>query len=184
MRALRSTPIEGTVLRRLILTAAAAACLAPAATATAAAPGIVLGGSQFDDAHALDAIHRSGVGWIRVYAYRNELEPRPGVLNARLAGAYAQSVRRHAWEGVRTEIVLVGTPSWESGSGDPLAAPDPAGFARFAERFSRAVPGVAAWEVWQEADAAKWWPAGPTRRPTRRCCRRPTRHCTPSAMRR
>lgn len=151
------------MFRRLCLTAATlAACLIPAAAATAAEPGVVLGGSQFDDARALDAVHRSGVGWIRVYAYRNELEPRPGVLNARLADAYAQSVRRHLWEGVRTEIVLVGTPSWESGSSDPLAAPDPAGFARFAQQFARAVPDVAAWEVWQEADAAKWWPSGPS----------------------
>ena len=173
------------LFRRLCLVAAtAAACLIPTAAATAAEPGIVLGGSQFDDARALDAIHRSGAGWIRVYAYRNELEPRPGVLNARLVDAYAQSVRRHCWEGVRTEIVLVGTPSWESGSADPLAAPDAAGFARFAQQFARAVPGVAAWEVWQEADAAKWWPAGPTPPPTPRCCRRPTPRCTPSATRR
>jgi hypothetical protein len=149
-------------LRRLCLAAATvAACLIAAATATAAEPGVVLGGSQFDDARSLDAIHRSGVGWIRVYAYRNELEPRPGVLNARLVDSYAQSVRRHLWEGVRTEIVLVGTPAWESGSSDPLAAPDPAGFARFAQQFARAVPDVGAWEIWQEADAEKWWPAGP-----------------------
>ncbi len=151
------------VFRRLsLLAATAAACLLSPALATAAEPGIVLGGSQFDDARSLDAIHRSGAGWIRIYAYRNQLEPRPGVLDARLADAYAQSVRRHLWEGVRTEIVLVGTPAWESGSSDPLAAPDPAGFARFATSFARAVPDVAAWEVWQEADATKWWPSGPS----------------------
>jgi hypothetical protein len=146
---------------RLLTAALAAACLLPLATAHAAESGVVLGGSQFDDARSLDAIHRSGVDWIRVYAYRNELEPRPGVLDTRLVKAYADSVRRHLWEGVRTEIVLVGTPAWESGSSDPLAAPDPAGFARFAQRFAQAVPDVGAWEVWQEADAEKWWPAGP-----------------------
>jgi hypothetical protein len=149
------------MFRRLCLAAVtAAACLIPV-VAAAAEPGVVLGGSQFDDARALDAIHRSGARWIRVYAYRNELEPRPGVLDARLVSAYAQSMRRHLWEGVKTEIVLVGTPAWESGSSDPLAAPDPAGFARFAQQFARAVPDVGAWEVWQEADAEKWWPAGP-----------------------
>jgi hypothetical protein len=146
---------------RLLTAVLVAASLLPIATANAAEPGIVLGGSQFDDARALDAIHRSGVGWIRVYAYRNDLETRPGVLNARLVDSYVQSVRRHLWEGVKTEIVLVGTPSWESGSADPLTAPDPAGFARFAQQFARAVPDVGAWEVWQEADATKWWPAGP-----------------------
>jgi len=150
-------------LRRLTLAAvAAAALLVPAAPAVAAQPGVVLAGSQFDDAHALDAVHRLGAGWVRVYLYRNELEPAPGVLDQRRLAAYRAAVRRHAWEGVRTEVVIVGTPAWESGSPEVLAAPDPAGFARFAREIAAALPEVEAWEVWQEADAEKWWPSGPS----------------------
>jgi hypothetical protein len=150
---------------RLLLAAAALASIALAAVAPpparAAAPGIVLTGAQFDAPQALDAVSRSGVGWVRIYLYRNAMEPRPGVLDPKLLAAYRAAIGRYLWQGVRTEVVLVGTPAWESGSADALAAPDPAGFARFARLVAAALPDVGAYEVWQEADAQLWWPAGP-----------------------
>jgi len=148
-------------LIRLLLSAVAAlACLAPAARA--AEPGVVLsGGTFFESPQALDAVHRSGARWVRMYLYRNEMEPAPGRLNGPLLAAYQRTIGRYLWEGVKTELVLVGTPSWESGSADPLAAPDPAGFAAFARQVSAALPGVGAYEVWNEPDAEKWWHPAP-----------------------
>lgn len=142
--------------RILIAAALALLCLTPAA-ARAAEPGVVLSGDFFANPQTLDAVHRSGARWVRLYLYRDRMEIAPGVLSRPLLDAYRQTVARYLAAGVRSEIVLVGTPSWESGSGDPLVPPDPAGFAAFAREVSSQLPDVGAYEVWNEEDAAKWW---------------------------
>lgn len=152
--------LTGTLLTAL-LAAAALLTAAGQTDARAAEPGVVLDGDFFASDHQLDGAHRSGARWIRVFAYRNQLEIAPGVLSPDLVREYQRVVNRYGWEGLKTEIVLVGTPSWESGSSDHLVPPDPAGFARFARQFAAALQFVGAYEIWNEADAEKWWRGAP-----------------------
>jgi hypothetical protein len=80
-------------------------------------------------------------------------------------GVYAGIVQRLAAAGVRTQFVVVTSPSWASGSADSHAPPrDPRDYAGFLARFA-ATPGIAghrvSYEIWNEEDAAEWWAPQP-----------------------
>ncbi|HEY8584548.1 MAG TPA: hypothetical protein VIL49_16430 [Capillimicrobium sp.] len=131
--------------------------VAPAPPARAAEPGVVLTG-DFASSRQLDSAVRAGARWVRIFMYRNAIEIGPGALKPDLLAAYRRTAERYAAHGIRTQLVLVGTPAWESGSADHLVPPDPDGFARFAGLVAARLPdSVGAYEIWNESDAEKWW---------------------------
>ena len=59
-------------------------------------------------------------------------------------------------------VVRTSSPQWASGSAGIIGAPtNPADFAAFAAHSVQQVPGVAAWEIWNEADDNLFWENGP-----------------------
>ncbi len=146
-------------MRKLFLIASLAACLIGAAPAHAAVePGLVLGGNFFTSQASYQAVASTGAKWVRVFLYRDQMETSRGHYNLAIIAAYRSALARFAGMGVKVEMVVVGTPSWESGSSDNLVPPDPAGYASFARWLSGQLGGtVSAYEVWNEQDAPLWW---------------------------
>jgi len=103
---------------------------------------------------------RLGADWVRVWAVWQDLEPAPGAyaphpidaLNAKVAALHAR--------GVKVLVVVHRAPAWASGGG--IAPPrDAAGFGRFMGGLAERVPGVDAWELWNEPDGSEFWAGGP-----------------------
>ena len=151
--------------RRLLAGAllAAAAMFAIAVTgtssATAAEPGVGLrepNTAQIADVKAL------GTHWVRVFATWPDLEPQRGVYAPNWVASYEQLFRALP-AGSKVIIVVVDTPSWESGSSNPHTPPsNPNDYAAFLGFLAHQWAGrVAAYEIWNEEDAAKWWSGGP-----------------------
>ena len=58
-------------------------------------------------------------------------------------------------------VVVHRAPAWASGGRGGTAPPsDPAAFGRFMGRIAGAVPGVDAWELWNEPDSGQFWAGG------------------------
>jgi hypothetical protein len=131
---------------KLLLTTALilASALGAASRATAAEPGVNvsnLTSSEFGEAQTL------GTHWVRMFISWRALQPHPGAIDpAVLSG----------WEAV------FGSPQWETGSADEHAPPaSPQDYARaVATLASRFGSEVAAYEIWNEEDEARWWSGG------------------------
>jgi hypothetical protein len=103
-----------------------------------------------------------GTHWVRMFATWPDLEPKPGVFAPNWLASYEQTFRALP-AGTKVIIDVVGTPQWETGSSDDHTPPaDPADFAAFIKTIAHAWAGkVAAYEIWNEEDASRWWTGGP-----------------------
>jgi hypothetical protein len=129
------------------------------AVATAAEPGVnVLNSSPAQDA----AIDTLGTHWVRLFLTWPDLEPERGVFAPNWFASYEQTFRSLP-AGTKVLLDVVGTPSWESGSGNEHTPPaNPYDYAAFvaalAQRFGTR---VSAYEIWNEEDSPNWWAGGP-----------------------
>ena len=148
--------------RALALPLAAVACLAacgPAAAAPTAQTGVVIGNPFADQGRTFPLVSRLHPGWVRSFLFWREIEPTRGHFNQGLIDAYVSTLDALHARGSRNLIVLVGTPSWESGTSDQQAPPRRASdFAALAGTLAaRLGSRVDAWEIWNEEDAPIWW---------------------------
>ena len=150
-------------LARVRLLLALLTSLALAAPAGAAAPGLVTGSAQSLD----EATTAAGLGarWVRIYANWHDLEPVRGSIDAFQLETLRARVAALDAAGVRTLVAVSGSPEWASGVTVPYAAPRRARtYGSFAGRLARRVPGIDAWELWNEADESWFWHGGPDAR--------------------
>jgi hypothetical protein len=141
----------------LLLCALALACAAPASaveTGVVTAPGQTV--SSPDKAADL------GVGWVRLFMNWKDIEPARGAINDAFVTDYAREVAAYRARGQKVLIVATSSPQWASGSPSGIGAPtNPADYAAFVSRMAAGVPGVNAWEIWNEADGNVFWENGP-----------------------
>jgi len=111
---------------------------------------------------APDGAAQVGAGWLRIWAVWDAVEPSAGVFSKSIIDAYNAEVAAAKARGIRVLVVVHRSPPWASGVGDLSAPPaDPARFGRFMGEFARAVPGVDAWEVWNEPDEPRFFLGAP-----------------------
>jgi hypothetical protein len=158
---LRARPVLR--LARLTTVLCAAVALgAPAAHAATPAVNIDAPSDQ-----RVDQALATGAKIVRLFVNWNQLEPNgpgfpstdPGAANA--LSQYDTAIRRLNASGAKPMFVILGTPTWANGSTDDLVPPtDPQTYASFFGKFVRhtqSVGSVAAYEVWNEEDAAEFW---------------------------
>lgn len=129
------------------------------ACASAAEPGVVL--SETGAPHIRD-LKALGTRWVRVFATWGDLEPAPGDYAPNWMGAYERLFAQLP-RGTRVIVDVVGTPQWETGSGDEHTPPaNPEDYAAFVAGLAQRWGGrVAAYELWNEEDDASWWVGAP-----------------------
>jgi hypothetical protein len=130
--------------------------LAPASAAEAGVNLNSLGPEAVAQATAL------GAHWVRVFAPWPDLEPSPGVHSPFWVGQYDRLFHSLP-PGTHAIVSFVDTPSWESGSAAANAPPgNPADYANILHFLAGRWAGhVAAYEIWNEEDASRWWAGGP-----------------------
>jgi hypothetical protein len=99
---------------------------------------------------------------VRVFATWPDLEPYPGVFAPNWVAKYEQLFAALP-AGSKVIIDVVGSPRWETGSSDPHTPPaNPNDYASFLGQIAKRWAGrVAAYEIWNEEDASRWWAGGP-----------------------
>lgn len=147
-------------MRRLLL--ALLAVLALPAPAGAAQTGLVEAiGQTADGPGQAKAL---GAGWVRLWMRWSDVEPTEGRLEADPLASLRNAVHGYTRRGVRTLVVVQAAPQWArvGRSADPTVPPaSPARFGRFMGQVARALPEVAAWEVWNEPDEPYFWRGAP-----------------------
>jgi hypothetical protein len=147
-------------LRALVCALAVLAALGVAGPALAAQTGFVsaLGQTVSGPDKATDL----GVGWVRLFLNWKDSEPADGTFNAPYFDLIAREVAAYRARGVKVLVVATSAPQWASGSASGIAPPtDPAQYAAFVDHAMTQLPGVTAWEVWNEADGSLFWENGP-----------------------
>ncbi|MEA2243945.1 MAG: polysaccharide biosynthesis protein PslG, partial [Solirubrobacteraceae bacterium] len=147
-------------LRALVCALAVLAALGVAGPALAAQTGFVsaLGQTVSGPDKATDL----GVGWVRLFLNWKDSEPADGAFNAPYFDLIAREVAAYRARGVKVLVVATSAPQWASGSASGIAPPtDPAQYAAFVDHAMTQLPGVTAWEVWNEADGSLFWENGP-----------------------
>lgn len=137
------------------------ALLAFAAPASAATPGVNVGGLP-SDANTADVI-ASGAKYARFFLLWSDAEPAKGQYSEDLLSLYDRQLDRLNANGVKTVFTVVGAPQWASGSTERYTPPkDPLDYAHFAKYIATRFKGkVAAYEVWNEPDESMFYKPGP-----------------------
>jgi hypothetical protein len=150
--------------RRSVLAVLAAAFLSVGVVASAAPAGAAEAGVVVTEANAtqLADLRALGTHWVRLFATWPDLEPQRGVFAANWMASYERTFASLP-PGTHVIIDMVDTPQWETGSTDPHTPPaNPEDFAAFIGTVARAWAGrVAAYEIWNEEDASRWWTGAP-----------------------
>ena len=103
-----------------------------------------------------------GADWVRVWGTWEHAEPSPGQFNGPYIDALAGKVADAHARGIKVLMIIGRSPGWATGGRPAIAPPnDPAAFGRFMGELARRLPGVDAWELWNEQDGAEFWLGGP-----------------------
>lgn len=146
---------------------AAAVCAAPAAPAVE--PGLVIG-QRFGPVGTVDEHHESGrlgARWARLFVDWSQVELNQGQFEAHVLEDFDQRIAGYRSRGIKVLLTVMRAPSWaakDPHAPHPTNQPpaDPATYAAFVERLARRWHGqVAAYEIWNEPDLAKWWSPAP-----------------------
>jgi Cellulase (glycosyl hydrolase family 5) len=143
----------------LAAAAATAAVLACAAPAAAIETGINETLNQ--TVPTAEKADRLGADWVRLWVAWDQMEPSPGALHPHLLAGLQGGVDALKARGIKVLVVVQRAPAWASGFGSGTAPPrDPSTFASFIRRLALSVPGVDAWEIWNEPDEQEFWAGG------------------------
>ena len=145
---------------RLTLAACAAALLAWAAPAAAVETGI--NETQGQTVPTPRKAKRLGADWVRLWAPWDAIQPARGVYEQYWITGLNEKVRALEARGIKVLVVVVRAPAWASGVHGGIAPPrDAASFGAFMRGMAQRVPGVDAWELWNEPDGSGFWLNGP-----------------------
>jgi hypothetical protein len=131
------------------------------ARAGAAETGVNIAINQTVDGPATS--QAAGVGWVRLFVGWSAGEPQRGQYDEFYLGRVRSEVAAFRARGIRTLLVVSGTPGWAAGPrGAGLAEPrDPGEYADFVAHLAATVPGIGAIEIWNEADSETFWAGAP-----------------------
>lgn len=102
-----------------------------------------------------------GAGWVRLWASWESAEPGPGTWDPHVLANMNQSVTAAKAKGLKVLMVVQRSPAWASGGKGGTQPPsDPATFGTAMGGFAAQVPGVDAWELWNEEDETIFWAGG------------------------
>ena len=145
----------------LIVTISTLAGLFAAASlsALAAEPGVNL---TSESAAQIADVRTLGTHWVRMFATWPTLEPARGPLAPNWLAVYDNALAALP-SGTKVILDVVGTPRWETGSGDEHTPPaNPNDYAAFLGALAQHFAGrVSAYEIWNEEDSASSWSGAP-----------------------
>jgi hypothetical protein len=103
-----------------------------------------------------------GANWVRLWATWEGAQPSgPGAWDAEAIRNANLAVSQAKARGLKVLMVVQRSPAWASGGRGGIHPPtDPATFGAAMGGFARRVPGVDAWELWNEEDAHMFWAGG------------------------
>jgi hypothetical protein len=102
-----------------------------------------------------------GADWVRVWAAWDALEEQRGALSEHNVAPLRAHVENLKARGLKVLVVVHKSPPWASGGLGAEAPPtDPATFGSFMGRIAAAIPGVDAWELWNEPDSPEFFAGG------------------------
>jgi arabinogalactan endo-1,4-beta-galactosidase len=102
-----------------------------------------------------------GAGWVRLWASWEQLQPAPGAWDQHLLSTTSDSVNAAKAKGLKVLMVVHRSPAWASGGKGGIHPPtDPSTFAAAMSGLARQLPGVDAWELWNEEDEESFWAGG------------------------
>ena len=141
--------------------------IAAASKAAAVQPGVVSdlswGISATDKLKTADAMADAGVRWTRIGLGWRNLEPSKGSYSNYHLQEQDAAVAAARSAGVKVILDVVESPQWASGSTNKLAPPrNPQDLADFMAFITNRYKGqVQAYEIWNEENGSRFWPAGP-----------------------
>jgi polysaccharide biosynthesis protein PslG len=136
--------------------------------ASAVEPGVVSdlswGISSADKQKTATAMVDAGVRWTRIGLGWRNLEPSKGSYSSYWLADEDAAVKAANDAGVKVIVDVLESPQWASGSTNKYAAPkDPQDLANFMTFIANRYKGkVAAYEIWNEENGARFWPSGPS----------------------
>src|SRR5215211_9261458 len=102
-----------------------------------------------------------GAGWVRIWASWETAQPSSGTWAPHIIAGLNASVHAAKSHGLKVLVVVHRSPAWASGGKGGISPPtDPDTFAQAMRGFASKVPGVDAWELWNEEDAHAFWEGG------------------------
>jgi hypothetical protein len=102
-----------------------------------------------------------GAGWVRLWASWEYLQPGPSSWDEHLIGVTNQNVNAAKAKGLKVLMVVQRSPAWASGGKGGTTPPaDPSTFGAAMGSLAQKVPGVDAWELWNEEDETIFWAGG------------------------
>jgi hypothetical protein len=159
LKPLRRACARLALMTALLAGGASAVTVASVQPAAAAEAGVNLNNLSPSSAALATTL---GAHWIRVFAQWRELEPSRGTHDASWLEQYDRTFASLP-KGTKVILDLVGAPAWETGSTATNAPPqDPADYATLLHFIATRWAGrVAAFEIWNEEDASRWWAGAP-----------------------
>jgi hypothetical protein len=152
----------------MLLLGGLAVSLTSPSKAAAAEPGVATdltwGISPTEQQRTVAAMTDVGAGWARVTIGWHDIEPSKGSYSSYWLADLDRAVQLSNDAGIKLVLNVIEAPQWASGSTDKQAPPrnpqDLAEFMRFiANRYSGTVE---AYEIWNEENGSRFWPAGPS----------------------
>jgi len=141
----------------LTLTAALAVAAAPAAAVETG-----LNETMNQNLQLGSAAQELGADWVRIWGTWENAEPNDGRINQPYVDMLAGKVGDAKARGIKVLMIVGRTPAWASGGHGAIAPPsDPARFGAFMGELAKRIPGVDAWEIWNEQDGHEFWLGGP-----------------------
>ena len=108
-----------------------------------------------------DSVAGLGAGWVRLWGSWESAQPGPGSWDSYALRGMNRDVEAAKARGLKVLMVVLGTPAWAAGGKGPTHPPtDPATFGAAMGGLARRVPGVDAWELWNEEDETIFWAGG------------------------
>jgi polysaccharide biosynthesis protein PslG len=109
------------------------------------------------------AVQELGAKWVRLSVQWADVEPFPGLYDPWQLAETDRAVDIARASGANVLLMIYNAPAWASGSTASNVPRDPADFARFAGSLAARYRGrVAAYEIWNEENYARFWNTGPS----------------------
>ena len=102
-----------------------------------------------------------GAGWVRLWASWEQLQPGPASWDQHMLNITNESVNAAKAKGLKVLMVAQRSPAWASGGKGGIHPPsDASTFGASMGGLAQRVPGVDAWELWNEEDETIFWAGG------------------------
>ena len=157
--------MNGATMRTRLCLPTALAALAAVAAAPAGALETGVNETLGQTIPAAQTAPELGAGWVRAVGDMGARAARPDTWDQHIVNRHERSASSAAKaRGLKVLMVVQRTPAWANGGKGGDAPPtDPATFGAAMGGFAAKVPGVDAWELWNEQDGAR--ASGRRRRP-------------------